>query len=85
MEGQYCDVDLLCHDRKTGDLSRQYCSDPEWPEGSCSAVCPGESLLPFKTELRCRPRTLGLDLPGLGLGWIVLEVWIEGAKPTWMQ
>lgn len=37
---QYCDVDLLCHDRKTKRLSRQYCSDPSWPEDRCSKLCP---------------------------------------------
>ena len=32
-------MDLLCHDRKTGAISRQYCSDPDWPEDSCSSAC----------------------------------------------
>lgn len=44
-ENQFCDVDLLCHDREDGTVSRQYCSDPDWPAESCSMVCPRKSLL----------------------------------------
>ncbi|OOF98797.1 hypothetical protein ASPCADRAFT_204515, partial [Aspergillus carbonarius ITEM 5010] len=40
LESEYCDVDLLCHDRDTGAVSRQYCSSPSWPTDKCSALCP---------------------------------------------
>ncbi|PYI05491.1 hypothetical protein BO78DRAFT_398229 [Aspergillus sclerotiicarbonarius CBS 121057] len=40
LASEYCDVDLLCHDRDTGGVSRQYCSSPEWPTDKCSALCP---------------------------------------------
>ncbi|RAK95009.1 uncharacterized protein BO80DRAFT_290273 [Aspergillus ibericus CBS 121593] len=40
LESEYCDVDLLCHDRDTGGVSRQYCSSPSWPSDKCSALCP---------------------------------------------
>lgn len=43
LEGQYCDVDLLCHDRETRAYSRQYCSDPDWPSEDCSGVCSRKS------------------------------------------
>ena len=68
LQGQYCDVDLLCHEYGTGVLSRQYCSDPGWPEGSCSEVCPGEQHPPppppppFKTGC----------VAGPALGWVGL-------------
>lgn len=40
LESEYCDVDLLCHSRSNGGYSRQYCSDPDWPEDACSQLCP---------------------------------------------
>ncbi|KAJ9191954.1 hypothetical protein DTO166G4_7772 [Paecilomyces variotii] len=40
LENEYCDIDLLCHDRTDGGVSRQYCSDPSWPPDACSALCP---------------------------------------------
>lgn len=51
LEGQYCDVDLPCHDRETGAYSRQYCSDPGWPGGNCSGVC--SRALPLSLYIDC--------------------------------
>ncbi|ODM24163.1 hypothetical protein SI65_02129 [Aspergillus cristatus] len=40
LESEYCDIDLLCHSRSTGEYTRQYCTDPDWPEDACSQLCP---------------------------------------------
>ena len=70
LQGQYCDVDLLCHDRETGALSRQYCSDPDWPEESCSGVCPRKSRPLQSKQIALGDPVSGLCWEsGLGLCW----------------
>lgn len=64
LESEYCDVDLLCHSRSNGGYSRQYCSDPDWPEDACSQLCPSTSpFLPVR-RLCLHMKVLGMSLWG---------------------